>query len=60
MMEGNNEIIHIAKSNLLILLTEKKQAGRKEVVEFTKDYWNGEIIWESPDGKDKLKEWGIK
>jgi len=36
------------------------KAGISEAIEFTNSYWGGKHIWNSPEAKAKLKEWGIK
>lgn len=36
-----------------------QQAGIREAVEFVNSYGSSKFIWHSPEGKAKLKEWGL-
>ena len=51
-MGAENEIIHIASSNLRTLLAQKKQEGRREVVEWIQK----EGIWSQVPFEGKRKE----
>ena len=55
-MEAKDEIIHIATSNLLVLLANKKKEGRKEVVEWVNSH-NWWRVTTKEEWQAKLKEW---